>query len=117
MAWAVHFLCPHAASRGLKGVIVAPRHKSDTFRHASPHPGWDFFSAAATAPVGVQLHGRCGCEKRARHASRCSMAAGDLDPPLAYLKSSSVVYELEDSETQIGRGEHNDIVRAARCGL
>ncbi len=34
----------------------------------------------------------------------------ELDPPLAYLRSAAVVYELEDPETQIGRGDHNDIV-------
>ena len=36
----------------------------------------------------------------------------DLEPPLAYLRSAAVVYELEDPETQIGRGDHNDIVSA-----
>jgi hypothetical protein len=32
-------------------------------------------------------------------------------PPLAYLRGPSVVYELEDAETSIGRNEDNDIVR------
>ena len=35
--------------------------------------------------------------------------------PLAILRGASVVYELEDTETQIGRGEDNDIVSAC-CG-
>lgn len=30
--------------------------------------------------------------------------------PLAYLRSAEVIYELEDPETQIGRGDDNDIV-------
>jgi len=42
-----------------------------------------------------------------------ALPADDLDPPLAYLRSASVVYELEDPETQIGRGDHNDIVRVS----
>jgi hypothetical protein len=40
------------------------------------------------------------------------MAAEAEDAPKAYLVTASVdvVYELEDSETQIGRSEANDIV-------
>jgi hypothetical protein len=30
---------------------------------------------------------------------------------LGYLQGSDVIYELEDSETQIGRADTNDIVR------
>lgn len=37
-----------------------------------------------------------------------SMAADA--PPLAYLRGPTVVYELEDTETAIGRNEDNDIV-------
>lgn len=34
--------------------------------------------------------------------------------PLGYLQGANVLYELEDSETQIGRADSNDIVRR-RC--
>lgn len=33
--------------------------------------------------------------------------------PLGYLQGTTVLYELEDPETSIGRGEDNDIVRVA----
>ena len=43
--------------------------------------------------------------------------ADDESPPLAFLRGSTVVYELEDAETQIGRNDDNDIVSVAANAL